>query len=143
MKHSPPGRGAKEKPQNTKNAMLSLFKYLKPWYKPVAVALVFSLLSTALTLIAPDKLAKLTDTIAAGLVSGIDMSLVIGSIVTILIIYISANLAACASSYMMITVMQRLAWSMRGSISKKINRLPLRFFDKTTVGDVLSHHKRR
>lgn len=138
MKHSPPGRGAKEKPQNTKNAMLSLLKYLKPWYKPVAVALVFSLLSTALTLIAPDKLAKLTDTIAAGLVSGIDMSLVIGSIVTILMIYISANLAACASSYMMITVMQRLAWSMRGSISRKINRLPLRFFDKTTVGDVLS-----
>lgn len=133
-----PGRGSDEKPKNMKSAMLDLLRYLKPWYKPIVVALIFSILSTALTLIAPDKLADLTNDISDGLAGGIDMELIINAIIVILVIYITANLASCASSYIMITVMQKLAWSMRSSISRKINRLPLKFFDKTTVGDVLS-----
>lgn len=132
------GRGSDEKPKNMKGAMLDLLKYLKPWYKPIVVALIFSILSTALTLIAPDKLADLTNDISDGLAGGIDMELIVKAIIVILAIYITANLTSCASNYIMITVMQKLAWSMRASISQKINRLPLKFFDKTTVGDVLS-----
>ena len=134
----PPGRGADEKPQNVKNAMLELLRYLKPWYKPIIISLIFSLVGTYLTIIAPDKLADLTNNISDGLKTGIDMDLIVKSILIILAIYISANLVTCAASYIMISVMQRLAWSMRTSISHKINRLPLKFFDKTTVGDVLS-----
>ena len=133
-----PGRGADEKPQNVKNAMLELLRYLKPWYKPIIISLIFSLVGTYLTIIAPDKLADLTNNISDGLKTGIDMDLIVKSILIILAIYISANLVTCAASYIMISVMQRLAWSMRTSISHKINRLPLKFFDKTTVGDVLS-----
>ncbi len=134
----PPGRGADEKPQNVKNSMLELLKYLRPWYKPIIISLAFSLIGTFLTIIAPDKLADLTNNISDGLKAGIDMGLIVRSILIILAIYISANLVTCAASYIMISVMQRLAWSMRMSISRKINRLPLKFFDKTTVGDVLS-----
>ena len=134
----PPGRGADEKPQNVKNSMLELLRYLKPWYKPIVISLIFSLVGTFLTIIAPDKLADLTNNISDGLKTGIDMDLIVKSILIILAIYISANLVTCAASYIMISVMQNLAWSMRTSISQKINRLPLKFFDKTTVGDVLS-----
>ena len=138
MRHGPPGRGSDEKPKNIKSSMLELLRYLKPWYKPIVISLIFSLVGTFLTIIAPDKLADLTNSISDGLKTGIDMDLIIKSILIILAIYISANLVTCAASYIMISVMQNLAWSMRTSISKKINRLPLRFFDKTTVGDVLS-----
>ena len=138
MRHGPPGRGSDEKPKNVKNSMLELLRYLKPWYKPIIISLIFSLVGTFLTIIAPDKLADLTNNISDGLQTGIDMDLIIKSILIILAIYISANLVTCAASYIMITVMQKLAWSMRTSISQKINRLPLKFFDKTTVGDVLS-----
>ena len=138
MRHGPPGRGSDEKPKNVKNSMLELLRYLKPWYKPISISLIFSLVGTFLTIIAPDKLADLTNNISDGLQTGIDMDLIIKSILIILAIYISANLVTCAASYIMITVMQKLAWSMRTSISQKINRLPLKFFDKTTVGDVLS-----
>lgn len=138
MRHGPPGRGADEKPKNVKNSMLELLRYLKPWYKPIIISLIFSLVGTYLTIIAPDKLADLTNNISDGLKTGIDMDLIVKSILIILAIYISANLVTCASSYIMISVMQKLAWSMRTSISHKINRLPLKFFDKTTVGDVLS-----
>ena len=138
MRHGPPGRGSDEKPKNVKNSMLELLRYLKPWYKLIIISLIFSLVGTFLTIIAPDKLADLTNNISDGLQTGIDMDLIIKSILIILAIYISANLVTCAASYIMITVMQKLAWSMRTSISQKINRLPLKFFDKTTVGDVLS-----
>ena len=138
MRHGPPGRGADEKPKNVKSSMLELLRYLKPWYKPIIISLIFSLVGTYLTIIAPDKLADLTNNISDGLKTGIDMDLIVKSILIILAIYISANLVTCASSYIMISVMQKLAWSMRTSISHKINRLPLKFFDKTTVGDVLS-----
>ena len=107
-------------------------------YKPIVISLIFSLVGTLLTIIAPDKLADLTNNISDGLQTGIDMDLIIKSILIILAIYISANLVTCAASYIMITVMQKLAWSMRTSISQKINKLPLKFFDKVTVGDVLS-----
>ena len=138
MRHGPPGRGADEKPKNVKSSMLELLRHLKPWYKPIVISLIFSLVGTLLTIIAPDKLADLTNNISDGLQTGIDMDLIIKSILIILAIYISANLVTCAASYIMITVMQKLAWSMRTSISQKINKLPLKFFDKVTVGDVLS-----
>lgn len=138
MRHGPPGRGADEKPKNVKSSMLELLRYLKPWYKPIVISLIFSLVGTLLTIIAPDKLADLTNNISDGLQTGIYMDLIIKSILIILAIYISANLVTCAASYIMITVMQKLAWSMRTSISQKINKLPLKFFDKVTVGDVLS-----
>ena len=138
MRHGPPGRGADEKPKTVKSSMLELLRYLKPWYKPIVISLIFSLVGTLLTIIAPDKLADLTNNISDGLQTGIDMDLIIKSILIILAIYISANLVTCAASYIMITVMQKLAWSMRTSISQKINKLPLKFFDKVTVGDVLS-----
>ncbi|MBP3483486.1 MAG: ABC transporter ATP-binding protein [Oscillospiraceae bacterium] len=133
-----PGRVPDEKPRNVKSSMAELFKYLKPWYKAIAAALILSLAGTALNLIAPDKMADLTNTISDGLATGIDMAAIIKAIIIVLTIYVSASLVTCASNYVMITVMQKLAWNMRSSISEKINRMPLKYFDKVSVGDVLS-----
>lgn len=133
-----PGRAPDEKPKSVKSSMADLFKYLKPWYKAIVAALILSLAGTALTLIAPDKMADLTNTIGDGLATGIDMSAIIKAIIIVLTIYVCASLVTCASNYVMITVMQKLAWNMRSSISEKINRMPLKYFDKVSVGDVLS-----
>ena len=133
-----PGKPRNEKPNNIKSSMLDLLKYLKPWYKAIVVALILSLAGTALTLIAPDKMADLTNTIGDGLATGIDMDAIIKAIIIVLAIYVCASLVTCASNYVMITVMQKLAWNMRNSISEKMNRLPLKYFDKVSVGDVLS-----
>lgn len=138
MSRKPRGAAADERPENVKSSMLDLLRYLRRWYKPIIAALALSLIGTALTLIAPDRLAELTNSIADGLAAGVDMSLIVKSIVIILIIYVAANLVTCASSYIMISVMQDFAWGMRGDIVKKINRLPLKYFDRVSVGDVLS-----
>lgn len=133
-----PGRASNEKPKNVKSSMGDLLKYLKPWYKTIVAALILSLIGTALTLITPDKMADLTNTIGDGLATGIDMDAIIRAILIILAICICGGLVTCASNYVMITVMQKLAWNMRNSISQKVNRMPLKYFDKVSVGDVLS-----
>ena len=138
MKGKKMGKPLDDKPKNFKSSMLSLFRYLKPWYAAIVISLLLSLASTVLTLIAPDKMADLTNSIAAGLFTGIDMDGIKKAIIAILVIYIAGSLFSCAASYTMITVMQRLAWSMRDSISKKINRMPLKYFDKVSIGDVMS-----
>lgn len=128
----------KEKPKNAKAALKSIIKFCKPWYLPITVSLIFSLAGTALTLIAPSLMANLTNIISAGLSTGIDIDGVTHSIVIIMIVYMTGGIVSCIASYVMISVMQRLAWSMRNSISLKINRLPLGFFDKMSTGDIMS-----
>ena len=127
-----------EKPKNLKSSMLSLLRYLKPWHAAIIISLILSLGSTALTLIAPDKMADLTNSIAAGLTTGIDMEGIKQAIIAIFIIYIGGGLLSCIASYTMITVMQKLSWSLRDSISKKINRMPLKYFDRVSIGDIMS-----
>ena len=127
-----------EKPKSFKSSMLSLLRYLKPWHAAIIISLILSLGSTTLTLIAPDKMADLTNSIAAGLTTGIDMDGIKQAIIAILIIYVGSGLLSCIASYTMITVMQKLAWSLRDSISKKINRMPLKYFDRVSIGDILS-----
>ncbi len=132
------GRFPDEKPKNMKSAMLSLLRYLKPWYTAIIISLSLSLTSTVLVLIAPNMMADLTNLISEGLFTKIDMPAVKKSIVTIISVYLAGGLLSCVASFTMITVMQKLAWNMRSSISSKINRLPLKYFDKVSIGDVMS-----
>ena len=68
----PRGRHLDEKPKDFKNSMRQLFRYCRPWYIPIVISLVFSLAATFLTIVAPDKMADLTNAISAGLYTGID-----------------------------------------------------------------------
>lgn len=128
----------KEKPKDAKKALRSILKFCKPWYLPLVISLVLSLIATALTLIAPTLMANLTNIIQAGLATGIDIDSVIHAIIIIMIVYMVGGIVSCVASYVMITVMQKLAWTMRNDISRKINRLPLGFFDRNSTGDIMS-----
>ncbi len=132
------GRGLDEKPKDFKTSMQQLYAYCRPWYVAIIIGLAFSLAATVLTIIAPDRMADLTNAIGAGLATGIDFPAVKKSIISIIIIYGSAGILSCVSSLVMISVMQHLAWHMRDDISAKINRVPLKYFDKVSIGDVLS-----
>lgn len=139
MNHpSPKTLGNPKKPQNFKSAISDILRYCKRWSVPILVSLVFSVGSTVLSVIAPDKMADLTNAISAGLATEIDIDGVKSAIISILIIYISSGLLTCIANYLMISVMQRLSWSLRKDISEKINRIPLGYFDRVSVGDVMS-----
>lgn len=128
----------KEKPKNAKSALRAIFKFCKPWYGAITISLVFSLTATVLSLVSPALMANLTNIISSGLSTGIDMERVINALIVILIIYVTSGIVSCVANYVMISVMQRLSWTMRNSISRKINCLPLSYFDKVSTGDIMS-----
>jgi len=139
MNHRPPNRGAEpEKPSNFKGAMKSLFIYCKPWLAGVIIAVSLSLISTVLGMIAPAQMSMLTNTIKDGLTTSINMDSVMKRIIAIFVIYSAAGLISCISGYVMVRIMQKIAWSLRKSITEKINRMPLKYFDKSSIGDILS-----
>lgn len=127
-----------EKPADFKGSMAKLIKFCKPWYAAILTAFCFSIIGSILIIIAPNRLAEVTDLITAGLFASIDMNAVIKKIMGMLILYGSSAILIFGMGWTMTTVMQKLSWSLRKSILEKINRLPLRYFDRSSVGDILS-----
>ena len=105
------------------------------------IAILCSAIGTVLMLIGPDKLSELTDTITEGIMppaTSIDMDKVVQIGMTLVVFYVMSYLLSAIQGWIMSTVTQRVSKAMRSDISKKINRLPMWFYNQTTTGDVLS-----
>jgi len=127
-----------EKPKDFRASMGKLLRFCRPFWLPLALALVFVLISTILTILAPDRLSRVTNIITAGLGGSIDIQLVIRTCGGLLLFYGCSALLGLGQSLIMSTVTQKLSFSLRKAISEKINRLPLSYFDRASYGDVLS-----
>jgi len=151
-KFIPMGRGPRmgipvEKPKNFKATWIQLIKYSRSYTSVIIVALLLASVGTMLMIICPEVLKKVTNEIAKGLpammngqsiLGGIDINLVTNLIGVLVILYVSSALLDFAQNFIMATVAQKISKAMRSDISQKINRLPLKFFDKTSYGNVLS-----
>jgi len=138
--------GSGEKPRNFKNTMKNLIQYLKPYRVSIIFVLVLSILSTVFSIIGPKIMGKATTKLFEGLVAkvshvpgaAIDFTY-IGHIVLALIgLYAFGSLCAYFQGYIMAGVSMKVTYNLRKSISEKINRLPLKYFDTQAYGDVLS-----
>lgn len=133
------GAGAStEKAKDTKKSVKKLLLFCQPHYLLIAFALIFSIVGTILTLIGPDKLSEVTDLITAGLMTGIDLDAVEDLCLLLVYMYGASFILSYFQGFIMNTVTQKVAKSLRTQISEKINRLPLRYFDSTSYGDILS-----
>lgn len=115
-----------------------LILFCKPYMAAMLIAIAFAICATVLILVGPDMLSRMTDAITAGLLTGIDLKEVEGIAFLLVALYGTSALLAYAQNFIMGTVTQKVARGLRKSISAKINKLPLKYFDKTTYGDVLS-----
>ncbi len=136
-----------EKPKNFKKTMVKLMRYCKKYLPVISVALVTALVGTVLQIIGPDQLKDMTDEITKGLpslingvpvVNSIDLEAVSSIAWLLTAIYGGSLLLNLVQGQIMATITQRIAKTMRTDISRKINRLPLKYFDKVSYGDVLS-----
>lgn len=136
----PPGRrmGAYEKPKNFIKSWKKLISYCKSCIPQIMVAFVFAIIGTVFTIIGPNKLSEITDIITDGLVSNIDLDGVKKIAILLSILYGVSFIFSYIQGFIMATVTQRLSKSLRSDISEKINRLPLKYFDSTSYGDILS-----
>ncbi len=144
------GRGLNapvEKPKNFSATMRKLAAYCKQYLPAMAVALLAAAAGTVLQIIGPDRLKDLTNEIAKGLpaivkgvpaLGSIDMNAVKSFALTLVFFYASALILNLVQSIIMAGATQKISKNMRTGISQKINRLPLRYFDTASQGDVLS-----
>ena len=127
-----------EKPKNFRKAITKLLGYEKSFRPFYIIAMLFAVLSSICSIIGPNKISDLTDVITEGLRGGIDFAKVKSIAIFLLILYIVSALLSFLTGFIMATTANKLAKSLRTKISEKINKLPLRYFDKHSFGDILS-----
>ena len=129
-----------QKPKNTKKSLGKLLYFLKPYLFAIIIALVFAVSSTVINIIAPRKIGDMTSLVTEGLFlpTGIDFAEVGKIGILLVILYAISAVLGYVQGWIMTTATQRACKRLRTEISKKINRLPLRYFDTQNYGDVLS-----
>ena len=141
------GRGAVEKPQDFGGVMKKLVHFCRHYIPAIIVALVLGAIGTVCQIVGPDKLKDMTNEIAKGLpalvngkpvLGAIDMDAVTHIAWLLVALYVGYPVLCYVQSWMMANVTQRTAQELREAISVKINKLPLKYFDKVSYGDVLS-----
>lgn len=133
-----------EKAKDFKGTLGKLFKYLRPYYFRLVIVVIFASASTVFAIVGPKILAKATDKLSEGIMAkvagtgGIDFDY-IGQIILILVgLYLISALFSYIQGFITSTISQRVAYDLRTSISQKMDRMPLSYFDKHTSGDILS-----
>lgn len=129
---------AVEKPKNLKLALKKLFHYMKKYVPLIIIALILAILSSILVIIGPNKLSDLTNEISNGIMSKINIDAIKSISIFLLIIYVVGSIFDYIQGFIMSTVSNKFAQSLRTQISNKINKLPLKYFDNHSYGDILS-----
>ena len=137
-------RGGGEKAKDFKGTIAKLFRYLKPYYFKLVVVIIFAAASTVFSIVGPKILAKATDKLSEGIMAkvsgtgGIDFEYIAYIIWILVGLYLVSALFSYIQGFITSTISQRVAYYLRTSISKKMDRMPLSYFDRHTSGDILS-----
>lgn len=135
---------AVDKPKDFKKAMRMLFAHLGPHKLPLFFALLATIAATVFTIIGPSLVGEATTTIFDGISAkvsrggSIDFARLATILTTLVLLYLASSLFAFLRGFLSTSVVQRLAYSLRRDISEKLDRLPMRAFDQTTHGEILS-----
>ena len=134
------------KAKDFKGTVSKLLKYLKPYRISIITVLVFAIGSAAFSIIGPKILGKATTKLFEGLVSkvsgevgaAIDFTYIGNIIALLLVLYVISAVFSFIQGFIMSGVAQKVSYNLRKEIAEKINRMPLKYFDKMTHGEVLS-----
>ena len=147
MGGGPGGRFAVEKAKDFKGTWKKLISYCKSHLPAILTALILAALAAVFQIMGPNKLKEMTNEIMRGIPALINGTPVLGSIdfsavtkiaVTLIIFYASSAVLNFVEHFIMATITAKISKDMRADISRKINKLPLKYFDKTSFGDVIS-----
>ncbi|ABY43643.1 MULTISPECIES: ABC transporter ATP-binding protein [Bacillus] len=135
-----------EKAKNFKGTMNKLLQYLKPYKLSILIVILFAIGSAAFTIVGPKILGNATTKLFEGLVSkvsgapgaAIDFTYIGNIVILLLGLYILSTVFGIIQGYIISGVAQKVSYNFRKEIDEKINRMPLKYFDKTTHGEVLS-----
>ncbi len=137
------GRGAAmmpgEKARDFKGTMRTLATYLKPHTVKLVIVLVCAVASTVFSIVSPAILGLATDKVVEGIRgSGVDYQALLVILGVLLALYGLSLLFGVVQGWLMAGVSQKVIYTLRDDMSKKLNRLPLKYFDGTTRGELQS-----
>ena len=133
-----------EKARDFKGTMKKLMAYLGKYTYAIIAVFIFAIGSVAFSVIGPKVLGKATTEIFNGLIGkisggdGINFDRIKIILLTLVGLYLVSAILSFIQGFIMSGISQKLAYNLRDELSKKINRLPMSYFDKTTNGEVLS-----
>ncbi|MEI3519535.1 MAG: ABC transporter ATP-binding protein [Clostridia bacterium] len=129
-----------EKAKAFGKTMKTLIGYLKPYKFRLAIVFIFAIASTVFTIISPTILGDATDKVVEGLMSGmgIDFSGLASILFLLLALYGCSLLFGVVQGWIMADVSQKVIYNLRDKMSTKLDRLPLRYFDSRTHGEIQS-----
>ena len=128
-----------DRPNDFRSAWARLLNYMDRYKWAILIAAVFSAVSSCLSVIGPDKLSDMTDVITAGIFSGtMDMDAVTSIGIQLTVIFGMSVILGVAQGLIIATVSQSTAGRLRDDVSDKINRIPMRYFDSASTGDLMS-----
>ena len=140
----PPGHGMTRPPEKAKNFIKSLKRLmdcLKPYRWMMIAVVVFSILSTLFSIISPRVMGQITTHLYQGItIAAIEVDMAyIGRILLLLAgLYGISGIFGYVQQYIMADISQKLVYDLRKEINEKLHRLPLKFFDSKTTGEILS-----
>lgn len=145
-KNKAPGHGGKaakmmpgEKAKDFKGTILKLFGYLKHYKLQLVVVAFAAILSTVFTTISPAILGKGTDIVVKGITGdGVDYKALAAILGMLVCLYVASWLFGVIQSWIMAKVSQNVIYTLRKRMSEKLDRLPLKYFDRVTYGEVQS-----
>ena len=126
------------KTKKTRSLLGQMAPYLKGYKAAFGLSLIFTAISSVITVLGPDRLKEMTDTITKGLQGTIDLDKIASIALTLAMLYIGGALVSYIASFIVSTLIQQFSQRLRNAIADKINRVPLRYFDSHSQGDTLS-----
>ena len=141
----PGGKMETEKPKNFKETTKKLINgYLSKYKLALIIVFIFAIGSTIFTIVGPKILGNATTEIFNGLIgklsggNGIDFGKIGQIALTLLGLYIVSAIFSFIQGFTMTSIAQKITYKLRNDIAEKINKLPMKYFDKKTHGEVLS-----
>lgn len=138
-------RRIQEKAKDFKGTVKKLVKnYLKPYIWQILIVLIFAIGSTIFAIVGPKILGNATTEIYNGLISklsggnGINFENIANILITLLVLYTISMSFEAIKGFLMTNVAQKVTYKMRNDLAEKINRIPMKYFDKKTNGEILS-----
>ncbi|MCH3918427.1 MAG: ABC transporter ATP-binding protein/permease [Spirochaetia bacterium] len=131
-------QGGGEKPENFKKTWGELIAYSKPQLPIILVALLCAAIGALLSLVGPGKLSDITDLVTTGFVAGIDLDAVVKICVFLVVVYVASFVLSFAQGFILATVTQKITKKLRSDVSRKINSVPMWYYNRMSYGDVLS-----
>ena len=129
-----------DKAKNFKKSFAKLIVFCKRYVWAIVIALILAVAGSVLALIGPNKIGDLSNIIAEGMFApnGIDMNAITKIGLTLVTIYCLSAIFNYVQSFIMTVVTQRVSKKLRTNICHKINKLPLKYLDSHSHGDILS-----